>query len=84
MASSFVIPEGMLLKNKSAQEAHEAIRPTDFSVHSIGKFFTPEDKLYQLIWKSVQYPPKCLMLKLKELELQLVSHALSESFSCGW
>ena len=37
-------------KNKSAQEAHEAIRPTDFSIHSIGSF-TPEDKLYQLIWK---------------------------------
>jgi DNA topoisomerase I len=37
-------------KNKSAQEAHEAIRPTDFSVHSIGSF-SPEDKLYQLIWK---------------------------------
>ena len=37
-------------KNKSAQEAHEAIRPTDFSVHALGDF-SPEDKLYQLIWK---------------------------------
>tara|TARA_Y100001968_G_scaffold188190_1_gene172506 strand:- start:8874 stop:11345 length:2472 start_codon:yes stop_codon:yes gene_type:complete len=37
-------------KNKSAQEAHEAIRPTNFSVHSVGDS-SPEDKLYQLIWK---------------------------------
>src|SRR5690606_9288653 len=39
-------------KNKSsnAQEAHEAIRPTDFSVHDItGE--RDEEKLYQLIWK---------------------------------
>jgi DNA topoisomerase I len=37
-------------KNKSAQEAHEAIRPSNFSLESIGDG-SPEDKLYQLIWK---------------------------------
>ncbi len=39
-------------KNKStgAQEAHEAIRPTDFSVHHI-KGESDEEKLYQLIWR---------------------------------
>lgn len=37
-------------KNSSAQEAHEAIRPTDFSAHSItGE--ADQEKLYQLIWK---------------------------------
>ena len=36
-------------KQKSAQEAHEAIRPTDFSIHSIGNA-TPEASLYKLIW----------------------------------
>ncbi|WP_044171393.1 type I DNA topoisomerase [Flectobacillus major] len=37
-------------KNESAQEAHEAIRPTDFSVTSAGA--DPKEKrLYELIWK---------------------------------
>jgi DNA topoisomerase-1 len=37
-------------KNSGAQEAHEAIRPTDFSVHAV-KSEADEEKLYQLIWK---------------------------------
>ncbi|MGV3631943.1 MAG: type I DNA topoisomerase [Bacteroidota bacterium] len=37
-------------KNASAQEAHEAIRPTDFSAHSINAE-SDEVKLYELIWK---------------------------------
>jgi len=37
-------------KSKSAQEAHEAIRPTDFNMESISG--SKEEKaLYQLIWK---------------------------------
>ncbi len=37
-------------KNDSAQEAHEAIRPTDFSVPSAGET-RQEQRLYELIWK---------------------------------
>lgn len=37
-------------KNESAQEAHEAIRPTDFSVTSAGADLR-EKRLYELIWK---------------------------------
>lgn len=37
-------------KSESAQEAHEAIRPTDFSVHQAGKDRN-EQRLYELIWK---------------------------------
>ena len=37
-------------KNQSAQEAHEAIRPTNFNVNSAGKD-ERENKLYDLIWK---------------------------------
>lgn len=37
-------------KNQSAQEAHEAIRPTDFSKTSAGSDEL-QKKLYQLIWK---------------------------------
>lgn len=41
-------------KSKSAQEAHEAIRPTNASLtpESIQKFLTPQQyKLYNLIWR---------------------------------
>ncbi len=37
-------------KNQSAQEAHEAIRPTDFRKLSAGND-TQQEKLYQLIWQ---------------------------------
>lgn len=37
-------------KSASAQEAHEAIRPTDFSAHAAGADRN-EQRLYELIWK---------------------------------
>mgnify|MGYP006079593583 CR=1 FL=1 len=37
-------------KNKDAQEAHEAIRPTDFGVSEAGSN-SDEQRLYDLIWK---------------------------------
>jgi DNA topoisomerase I len=37
-------------KNESAQEAHEAIRPTDFNAHTAGAN-RDEQRLYELIWK---------------------------------
>ncbi len=37
-------------KDAGAQEAHEAIRPTDFSVHSI-EGESEQERLYDLIWK---------------------------------
>ncbi len=37
-------------KNQSAQEAHEAIRPTDFS-SKVGSSDRNEQRLYELIWK---------------------------------
>jgi DNA topoisomerase-1 len=43
-------PKNYKNKNSNAQEAHEAIRPTDFSVHSITSE-RDEEKLYELIWK---------------------------------
>ncbi|AQX11618.1 type I DNA topoisomerase [Elizabethkingia meningoseptica] len=42
-------PRNYTTKNASAQEAHEAIRPTDFGVKSIGD--VQLNKLYQLIHK---------------------------------
>ncbi len=37
-------------KSQSAQEAHEAIRPTNFNHHSAGNNYD-EQRLYDLIWK---------------------------------
>ncbi|BDD08994.1 DNA topoisomerase 1 [Fulvitalea axinellae] len=37
-------------KNSGAQEAHEAVRPTNFAVHSCGND-NGEKRLYELIWK---------------------------------
>lgn len=46
----FSNPTKYKTKATGAQEAHEAIRPTDFSAHSItGE--RDEEKLYDLIWK---------------------------------
>ncbi|MCS6834224.1 MAG: DNA topoisomerase, partial [Flammeovirgaceae bacterium] len=44
-------PRRYKTKSKSAQEAHEAIRPTDFKVHSLKTGDAKEEKLYELIWK---------------------------------
>ncbi|MEK7638995.1 MAG: type I DNA topoisomerase [Patescibacteria group bacterium] len=46
----FVAPRTYKTKSKSAQEAHEAIRPTNFAKHSVGS--TADQKaLYELIWQ---------------------------------
>ncbi|WP_452225235.1 type I DNA topoisomerase [Lacinutrix chionoecetis] len=37
-------------KSKNVQEAHEAIRPTDFSAHTAG-LDNDQTRLYELIWK---------------------------------
>lgn len=37
-------------KSHTAQEAHEAIRPTDFSIYNAGSD-TNQQRLYELIWK---------------------------------
>ncbi len=48
------VPRRYTAKAKNAQEAHEAIRPTDLARHprDVAKFLEPEQaKLYELIWK---------------------------------
>ena len=48
--AEFSNPKKYTNKNSGAQEAHEAIRPTDFSTHSMDGE-TDEERLYDLIWK---------------------------------
>ena len=43
-------PKQYSSKSKGAQEAHEAIRPTNLTVNSLGTS-TQENRLYELIWK---------------------------------
>ncbi|WP_298263548.1 type I DNA topoisomerase [uncultured Lutibacter sp.] len=43
-------PRNFSTKSKGAQEAHEAIRPTDMSLSSISVDYD-QDRLYDLIWK---------------------------------
>ena len=43
-------PRNFKGKSKGAQEAHEAIRPTNFSVHSVD-VDRDQARLYELIWK---------------------------------
>ncbi|GAB0156348.1 type I DNA topoisomerase [Chryseobacterium sp. Alg-005] len=47
--AEYSAPRNYTTKSASAQEAHEAIRPTDFSVKSIGD--NQLNKLYQLIYR---------------------------------
>lgn len=46
----FCNPKKYKTKSSGAQEAHEAIRPTDFNVQSAGDD-TGQQRLYELIWK---------------------------------
>lgn len=43
-------PRNYSTKSKGAQEAHEAIRPTDMSRHDVSVEYD-QDRLYSLIWK---------------------------------
>lgn len=46
----FSTPRSFVTKSKGAQEAHEAIRPTDMSRHSVTAD-REQSRLYELIWK---------------------------------
>src|SRR5690606_16790982 len=47
---NFIQPRKFKTKSSSAQEAHEAIRPTDFSVTNPGMDRNAQ-RLYELIWR---------------------------------
>lgn len=48
---SYSSPKNYVTKSDSAQEAHEAIRPTDFNRKSLNSD-SQENRLYELIWKK--------------------------------
>ena len=65
-------------KNTNAQEAHEAIRPSDFSVHSI-EGERDEEKLYDLIWKR-GISSQMSEAKLERTTIKIGAKGVSEAF----
>ena len=66
-------------KAAGAQEAHEAIRPTDFSVHSVDAE-RDQERLYDLIWKRA-ISSQMSEAKLERTTIKLNAPKVSETFS---
>jgi DNA topoisomerase I len=65
-------------KNENAQEAHEAIRPTDFSAHSINGE-SDEVRLYELIWKR-SIASQMSQAQLERTVIKIGSSSIEEVF----
>ena len=70
-------PRNYVTKSASAQEAHEAIRPTDFGVKSIGD--AQLNKLYQLIYKRT-LASQMTNAKLEKTVIEIGNSELSQYF----
>lgn len=65
-------------KDAGAQEAHEAIRPTDFSIHSIDAE-SDEERLYDLIWKRA-ISSQMAEAKLERTTIKIEASGVKETF----
>jgi DNA topoisomerase I len=72
--SNYVKTRQYVTKTEGAQEAHEAIRPTDFSVSEAGGN-SDEKRLYDLIWKR----SIASQMSSAELERTLVDISISKA-----
>ena len=70
-------PRNYVTKSASAQEAHEAIRPTDFGVKSIGD--AQLNKLYQLIYKRT-LASQMANAKLEKTIIEIGNPELTQHF----
>lgn len=70
-------PRNYTTKSASAQEAHEAIRPTDFSVKAIGD--VQLNKLYQLIYKRT-LASQMANAKIEKTVIEIGNSALPSHF----
>jgi len=68
--AEFSKPRNFATKSKGAQEAHEAIRPTDMSVHNLN-LDRDQSRLYDLIWK------RTLASQMSEAELERTQVAIN-------
>lgn len=70
--AKFSKPRNYKGKSKGAQEAHEAIRPTDFSLHSVD-IDRDQSRLYDLIWK------RAIASQMSDAELERTNVKISAS-----
>ncbi|TYA57950.1 type I DNA topoisomerase [Formosa maritima] len=70
--TKFSKPRNYKGKTKGAQEAHEAIRPTDFSLHSVD-IDRDQARLYDLIWK------RAIASQMSDAELERTNVKISAS-----
>lgn len=77
-------PRNYKSKSKGAQEAHEAIRPTDMSRHSISGD-RDQERLYDLIWKrTIASQMSDAQLERTNVKIGIISdHKLSENFTAN-
>ena len=71
-------PRKYQVKSKSAQEAHEAIRPTDFSRENVNLDYD-QSRLYELIWRRA-IASQMSDAKLERTQLKIVTNNHSEIF----
>ena len=67
-------------KSSGAQEAHEAIRPSDFSTSEV-HMESDENKLYDLIWKRA-ISSQMSDAKLERTTVKIGADTLEKSFLC--
>ncbi len=65
-------------KSSGAQEAHEAIRPTNFAVHSTGADYQ-QQRLYELIWKRT-IASQMADAELERTKVEISIDGVSEKF----
>ncbi|MCF7559045.1 type I DNA topoisomerase [Sabulilitoribacter multivorans] len=77
-------PQNYKGKSKGAQEAHEAIRPTDFSLHAVD-IDRDQSRLYELIWKrAIASQMSDAELERTNLKIQInASNKVNEEFAAN-
>ncbi|WP_406682830.1 type I DNA topoisomerase [Seonamhaeicola sp. MEBiC1930] len=70
--ASYSNPRNYTGKSKGAQEAHEAIRPTDFAKHTVS-IDRDQARLYELIWK------RAIASQMSEAQLERTNVKISAS-----
>lgn len=68
-------------KSKGAQEAHEAIRPTDFSRHTVNVDYD-QQRLYELIWKR-SIASQMSDARLERTNVKIESNGHNEQFTAN-
>ena len=69
-------------KSKGAQEAHEAIRPTDFSRHTISNLEYDQQRLYELVWKRA-IASQMSDAKLERTNVKIEANTHKEQFTAN-